>query len=375
MEEKDEKSKNIIRDFAKQCSQNLEEFEEVEVRCGITGPSGSGKSSLINAIVNERIAAVGVTETTDEPQDIRHGGIVFTDLPGCGTAKWPRDTYIDRLDLAGYDVFLLITAERFTENDIFLYRTLTEMGKPCFVVRNKFDTAVTNADYDHGHNEGKTRAIITENILENLFPIHPDRVYLVSARMPHLYDLDDLLSDIQNSLSDIKSQRFLMDSAAYSAKKLDEKRELLEKRLIWYTGTAAANGAIPIPGVDIFGDVAVMLKFANEVASTYGLKEGQLGKKQRFLTSSAGQTLLTKGAQFTASYLTKQGINLLLKRTAKRTVARQAGKFIPFLGPVIGAVIGGSGTYVVGRQMITEAESIAADILEEMSKNASLEMV
>ncbi len=374
MDKKDEKTKNIIRDFAKQCSQNLEEFEQVEVRCGITGPSGSGKSSLINAIVNERIAKVGVTETTDEPQNIRHGGIVFTDLPGCGTRKWPRDTYVERLDLADYDVFLLITAERFTENDLFLYRELSEMGKPCFVVRNKFDIAVANADFDHGYDEERTREIITRNILENLAPSEPDRVYLVSARMPHLFDLEDLLSDIQKSLEGIKSQRFLLDSAAYSAKKLEEKRELLEKRLLWYTGTAAANGAIPVPGVDIFGDVAVMLKFGNEVASAYGLKEDQLGRKQRFLSSETGQMLMMKGAQFTASFLTKQGIKLLLKRTAKRTAARQAGKFIPLLGPVIGAAIGGSGTYVVGRQMITEAESIATEMMEEMSKNALLEV-
>lgn len=374
MDKKEEKAKNIIRDFAKQCSQNLEEFEEVEIRCGITGPSGSGKSSLINAIVNERIANVGVTETTDEPQNIRHGGIIFTDLPGLGTKKWPRESYIERLKLAEYDVFLLITSERFTENDLFLYHELTEMGKPVFVVRNKYDIAVANADFDHGHDEEKTREIITENIMENLAPEKPDRVYLVSARMPHLYDLEDLLSDIQESLEGIKSQRFLLDSAAYSAKKLEEKRELLEKRLLWYTGTAAANGAIPVPGVDIFGDVAVMLKFGNEVAAAYGLKEDQLGRRQRFLTSETGQMLMMKGAQFTASFLTKQGIKILLQRSAKRTAARQAGKFIPLLGPVIGAAIGGSGTYVVGRQMITEAESIASDIMEEMSKNASLEV-
>lgn len=365
--------KGFITDFARQCAENLEEFEEVEVKCGITGPSGSGKSSLINAIVNERIADVGVTETTNEPQDVRHGNVIFTDLPGIGTAKWPRETYIERLDLASYDVFLLITSGRFTENDLFLYQKLTEMGKPCLVVRNKFDIAVTNADFDHGHTEEQTREIITRNILENLAPSRPERIYLVSARLPHLYDLDDLLSDIQEALPGIKSQRFLMDSAAYSAKKLSEKRELLEKRLIWYTGTAAANGAIPIPGIDVFGDVAVMLKFADEVASSYGLNEDQLGRKQRFLTSNTGQTLVTKAAQFTASFLTKQGIKVLLKKTANKTVARQAGKLVPILGPAVGAVIGGSGTYLVGRQMISEGETIAREIMEEMSRSATLE--
>ena len=201
---KENQSSGLISDFARKCSQNLEEFEEVEIRCGITGPSGSGKSSLINAIVNERVASVGVTETTDEPQDIQHGRIIFTDLPGCGTAKWPREGYVDRLNLADYDVFLLVTSERFTENDIFLYHEITALGKPCMVIRNKFDIAVTNGEFDHGHSEDQTREIITENIYENLSPEEPKQIYLVSARMPHLYDLEDLLSDIQAALPGIK---------------------------------------------------------------------------------------------------------------------------------------------------------------------------
>ena len=44
----------LIRDFASRCREKIEEFEKTQVRCGLIGPSGSGKSSLINAIAGDR---------------------------------------------------------------------------------------------------------------------------------------------------------------------------------------------------------------------------------------------------------------------------------------------------------------------------------
>src|SRR4051794_7091727 len=106
----------LIRDFAQRCRDRMARFEETEVKCGLIGPAGSGKSSLINAIFGEKVAAVGVVETTAAAQEFRHGakGLILVDLPGVGTANWPREHYIDRLGLLAYDCFLLVTAERFT---------------------------------------------------------------------------------------------------------------------------------------------------------------------------------------------------------------------------------------------------------------------
>lgn len=173
---------DFIRDFAEKCREKLQGFEKAQVKCGITGPSGTGKSSLINAIFGEKIAPVGIVETTLYPQEkeFTHEGkgLILVDPPGCGTMNWPRETYIERLKLLTYDCFLLVTANRFTQDDVFLYRELSSHGKACFVTRNKFDEAVAAAFYDNSHSEAEVRKQIEDDIRGNLAPSSPERSYL-----------------------------------------------------------------------------------------------------------------------------------------------------------------------------------------------------
>ena len=200
---------DLIRDFAEKCREKLEGFETAEVKCGITGPSGSGKSSLINAIFGEKIAAVGVVETTSREQEFTHEGkgLILVDLPGIGT-------------LLTYDSFLLVTTERFTENDVFLYRELTSRGKPCFVLRNKFDRAIEDGLHDNGLSAEEVRRQIEADIRANLLPASPERIYLTSGRHPAKYDLGCLLNDISEALSGIKRSRFIADMASYTEESL-----------------------------------------------------------------------------------------------------------------------------------------------------------
>ena len=129
---------------------------------------------------------MGVVETTSFEQEFTHKdkGLILVDLPGCGTMNWPKETYIDRLKLLSYDCFLLVTTDKFTENDVFPYRELTRCGKPCFVLRNQFDRAVEDGFHDNGLSEKEVRRQIETNIRANLQPAPPERIYFASGRHP-----------------------------------------------------------------------------------------------------------------------------------------------------------------------------------------------
>ncbi len=365
---------DLIRDFAEKCRKKLEGFENAEVKCGITGPSGSGKSSLINAIFGEKIAKVGVVETTDREQEFTHRGkgLILVDLPGVGTPNWPQETYIERLRLTQYDCFLLVTTGRFTENDAFLYNELTSRGKPCFVLRNQFDVAVAAGLRDNDHSEDDVRRQIEANIRESLQPSSPARVYLTSAWHPTKYDLGLLLTDVSDALSGIKRERFIADMASYSGESLKKKRAVALELMPIYAGLAAANGLNPIPGVDIAADITLLVKMGGAIAQIYGLTSNQFEYIKRLLGSNAIPGLLAKLAQFAAKYLAREGIVLLLKSIATRTATKQVAKWVPFVGPLVSAGIAWKSTFMLGEQMVDEAEALAREILEAIVSGSKL---
>ncbi|GMH40953.1 hypothetical protein BSKO_08857 [Bryopsis sp. KO-2023] len=86
----------------------LEKWHKVsEINLAVTGESGTGKSSLINALLGANVAKTGVSETTGVPKKpyklpIRDEGqervaINLWDLPGQGTMNFPADKYIKDL--------------------------------------------------------------------------------------------------------------------------------------------------------------------------------------------------------------------------------------------------------------------------------------
>jgi predicted GTPase len=357
---------DLIRDYADQCRKKMKEFEEAKVKCGIIGNSGSGKSSLINAIAGEKIAETGVVETTSESLEFIHQGLIFVDLPGCGTQKWPKESYIDSLKLTSFDCFLLVTEGRFTENDVFLYRELQKRGKTCFLIRNKFDLSINASRRDHGRSEEEIRVIIEDNIRENLECVDLVKIYFTSAWYPRRYDFRKLLNDIAETLQGIKRDRFFADMAAYSDDALKKKRDVAMQLLPLYAGASAANGLNPILGLDVAADIAIILNFAHKVTTIYGLSAAQMEYFKRLLGPDKIPALIAKVAQFAAKYLAKEGIIQILKKYATREIVKGASKWIPFVGPLISAGIGWQATFMLGEDLINEAEALAHEILHSM---------
>jgi len=343
------------------------EYDDVRVKCGIIGVAGSGKSTLINAIAGEKIAAVSATgEQTMEPQEFHSGGIVFVDLPGCGTPQWPKATYLQRLNLSTYDCFILVTATRFFECDAYLFQELAEkLKKPCFVVRNKFDQAIDDGRFDKDMGEEQVRQEIIANVSKNLEPARVSRVYLIAARHPTRYDLPVLLQDIYSSLHGLKRERFVADMAVLCDEALNEKKKVAEKLVGIYSGLAAANACNPIPGLDIGVDAGLLLNLSREIIKIYGLSQSY----EDFLRSTLGE----RKVQFMAvqhiiarigsRYLTEEAILYFFRKMASRVAVKQAAKWVPFVGTLVAAGIAFKMTFGFGETLLDDCESGAKEVL------------
>ncbi|PWH86618.1 GTPase [Brumimicrobium oceani] len=350
----------------KKLKADLESYQNAKIKCGIIGRSGTGKSSMINAIAGEHIAEVGEIETTmnvNEP--IESNGLLFYDLPGCSTSKFPKEGYIEAFNVQEFDCVILVTSDRFFEDDLYLIKELIKIEIPVFTVRTKIDFAIERG-MKRGVPEGETLKKVRDNIAENLKGIDVKGIYLTSADYPKEYDFSKLLEDVFFSLNDFKKERFIADINITSNKILEEKKRIAEKIVTRHSAIAAANGLNPIPGVDISVDIGILVKMSKEVSSIYGLDKEHQEFNLQFLDKKSAKAIASIVLQYTTKYGGKEAIMILLKRVSSSIVTKSASKWVPFVGQAIAAGIGFKMTSWVGKDMIKDAEEIAVETYEAL---------
>lgn len=125
----------------------LHSLENVRLDIGITGGTGSGKSTFVNAIrglgdEDPNSACTGVVEMTVEPTPYPHPkypNIVIWDLPGIGAPTFQAEKYLQRVLVDRYDFFIIITSESFTAKHAQLARGIVQRSKGFYFVRSKVD--------------------------------------------------------------------------------------------------------------------------------------------------------------------------------------------------------------------------------------------
>lgn len=366
-----ENTTNVIAEQLKKFKKELESFHQTKVKCGIIGRSGTGKSSLINAILGVNVAEVGEVETTmHRSESYEHKGLIFHDFPGAGTSNFPRENYIEKLKIKDLDCVIFVTADRFYEDDLFLINEVLKLKIPVYVVRTKVDFSIERAK-KRGISEEETLKGLHNDLKKNIHNTKISEIYLTSADYPRNYDLDKLINNIIKSLDEIKKERFIADVTATSKKVINEKRLVADKIVSRYAALAAANGLNPIPGVDISVDISLLLKMGNDISNIYGLNKEQQEYYKTFMdlsNSSKEKILLTKVAQYATKYLGKEAILIILKRFVAATATKSVSKWIPFVGQAIAAGIGFKMTSSLGEDMINDAQSIAIELFESLKK-------
>lgn len=350
-----------IANLEKKLKADLKSFESAKIKCGIIGRSGVGKSSLINAIVGEYIAEVGEVETTMAVgKPIEHRGLHFYDLPGCSTINFPKERYIEEFNISKFDCVIVVTSDRFYEDDLYLIDELLKIKMPVFAVRTKIDFSIDRA-LRRDVPEEETYATVLNNLKDNLKGYRLNGIYLTSADYPQEYDLSQLLDDIYSSLGRIKQQRFIADINITSQKILAKKKELASKIVGTHAALSAVNGINPIPGLDIGVDISLLTRMATHVRDIYCLGEAQQHFILSLIDKKNAKILAAKAVQFGAKYLSKEALVLLLQRAGVGLATKSASKYFPFVGIAISSTVGFFLTSSIGKDMISDAEMIATE--------------
>ncbi|XP_053398749.1 T-cell-specific guanine nucleotide triphosphate-binding protein 2-like [Mercenaria mercenaria] len=219
----------ILCGLMKYINEELQKWKERKLSIAVIGNSGTGKSSLINAIrgikADEQGAApVGITETTIEKKQYAVPGnenIILWDLPGVGTQTFKKEDYLKEMNIEQFDVFIIVSASRFSENEIWLAQHIVEQKIYMFFVRTKIDIDLQNEKRDHPDQYNKKKCLrkLKKEIQNNLDKgniLHSKRgIYLVSSAEREKFDFPNLQEKLNRELS---FKRFAI-------------RKILEKRL------------------------------------------------------------------------------------------------------------------------------------------------
>lgn len=353
-----------IEDVINNIKAQVDVWENIEVKIAITGQSGSGKSSLINAIAGSKIAPVGFVETTMEPKEYKtENGIILVDLPGCGTANFPFESYVDDMKLSEFDAIVLVTANRFYEADIKLFNYVTHsLKKPIFLVRTKMDDAVRDGAEDNDLSRDQVIEMVLNDMIHNTDVSDVSKIYLVSSKPKQISNFDTarLIKDISENLPEIKKGKFISESAAYSEEAIRAKKETIIEIAKRYAYLSAVNGLNPVPGINVAVDVGILSKLTQTVLKSYGLVDSSIADYiKRSEENGKIRGTIQGVSKWAAQYATEAGIKQLLPKLVVAQTSKTFSSWIPLVGQAVAAGIGYKMTSYFAEKLINESEEKA----------------
>ncbi|XP_062854066.1 interferon-inducible GTPase 5-like [Trichomycterus rosablanca] len=362
---------STFKKATKKAQEVVDQLTNISLDVAVTGESGSGKSTFINAIRelsddDEGAAATGVTETTSEPTPYQHPtmpNVIFWDLPGIGTTKFKAKDYPKKMQFARYDFFIIISSERFRENDILLAKEIKKKKKLFYFVRSKIDNDVNAEQSKKDFNEEKMLSKIKQNCLENLREIENPKVFLISSRDISAFDFEELVDTLMSELPEHKRYA-LMRSVPVTSVTMLKKKVRMFKIAAW--AAAACSGGIaaaPVPGLSFACDVSILVAFFTSCYFSFGLDDKSIERLSKRVNKPHLRSVIK--SPLVLALASNSAMRLQLSALACSEVLESLFSFLPGVGSAVAAGISFTVTYTLLKNGLKELEEAALMVLRE----------
>ncbi|KAI7798971.1 putative immunity-related GTPase family, partial [Triplophysa rosa] len=349
----------------------LEQQDRVELNIGVTGESGSGKSSFVNAFrgigdEEKGSAQTGPVETTMQTQVYLHPkyeNVKVWDLPGIGTPNFKANEYLEQVQFERYDFFIIIASDRFRECHTQLAKEIMRMGKKFYFVRSKIDSNILAESRKKSFDQEKTLNTIREDCetgLKEIGGMDDPVVFLISSCDLSKYDFNLLHERMEKELPQHKRHVLILTLPNITLEINERKKEALKKDIFNVAFLSACVAAVPVPGLSIAVDLSIISLQIRKYLNAFGLDK----KSLKILCEQSGQTMETLENLITSVWykglLTGSLLSKLLDSTllVSEDAVERAFSIIPF----IGSLVAGGLSFVTVKLMLNKAiDDIAED--------------
>ncbi|KAL1279711.1 hypothetical protein QQF64_014311 [Cirrhinus molitorella] len=291
----------------------------------------------------------------------KYKNVKVWDLPGIGTPNFKANEYLNLVEFERYDFFIIIASDRFRECHTQLATEITRMEKKFYFVRSKMDSIIDAEKRKKSFDQKRTLDTIREDCEKGLRKIGVEDpiVFLISSFELGKHDLNLLQERIEKELPQNKRRVLMLALPNITLKINEKKKKVLEENIGKVALLSAMVAAVPVPGLSIAVDAALIAKELRKYYSAFGLDDPSLQK----LCRTSGKTLqevksLMKSPFHqgisTTSVLTVLGATAIL---ISEDVVELCVSFIP----IIGSVVAGGMSYLTVSKMLKKALNDIAD--------------
>lgn len=378
----------VLTEVVSQVQSLLDKLGTTSLDIAVTGESGAGKSTFINAFrglgdEDKGSARTGVIETTREVTVYQHPSlptIRLWDLPGIGTPDFRPERYLEDVNLERYDFFIIVASERFKENHALLARSIGSMGKKFYFVRTKVDSDLASSRRQRpgSFTEPGILDRIREDCARSLERSGAGcaSVFLISSFEPHKYEFTRLRDTLERELEGHKRHVFLLALPNLSRAYVEKKQQALSGT-VWKTALSACLAAA-VPGAALHCNVDMLMQTLRSFQRHFGLDPESL-RRLADRTEKPYEVLRAAVRSSLAEDLSAQRVVELLRQAAlgQQVLTRVLESRVPVLGSIANGGVSFAATHYILSTALNElaedAKRVIGTALEERKEETEPE--
>jgi small GTP-binding protein len=296
-----------------------EKLQHSEIHIAAFGRVGTGKSSLLNALLGRKVFSTsplhGETRFQQRSQwdSSSSDHVVLIDTPGIdeldGEAREEMARSVARIS----DIVLMVCESDLTETEFSAVRSLAERKRPLLLVLNKSDRyGVAELESLLDHLQDRCKGLVTpDNILTTSANPQPEQVIRIDdagnehrterPRKVNIYELKTRLWNILEkegkTLAALNAALFTSELDGRIASKIVFARKTVADNIIgnYCIAKALAVAVNPVPVADLLAAAGTDVAMVVHLGKVYGFKLSKSEASKLLLTISA-QMLLLMGA-------------------------------------------------------------------------------